>query len=338
MLSVIADIPAGNFPDFTVFPGQAARIMTGAPLPEGADSVIPIEDTDQSHRADINPVINHVSIHKPTWPGNNVRKRGMDFHAGQLVLPPGHRLTPQDVGILATLGVSHPRVYRKPRVALLATGDELLPIEEPLSKGKIRDSNSYTLSAQICQIGATVIPLGLTQDKEELIKAKLDIAVSKQVDLIVTSAGVSVGAFDFVRKIIEENGRIEFWRVNMRPGKPIAFGQYQDIPIIGLPGNPVSAFICFEVFVQPAIRKIAGESNLTRRVVRVQLSEPIESDGRESYLRGVISQKEEGLIAQLTGQQGSGNLFSLIQANALLIVPSGVKSLPAGSFVNAWLL
>jgi molybdopterin molybdotransferase len=337
-LNVLADIPAGSLPDFVLLPGQAARIMTGAPLPDGADSIVPIEDTDRYPQMDPDSAFNHVNIYRPTKPGNFVRNRGMDFLSGQLILPAGHRLMPQDVGILATLGISHPRVYRKPRVALLATGDELLSIEDPLTPGKIRDSNTYTLSGQIRQLGATVFPLGLTKDNQELIKAKLDTAVLKRTDLLVTSAGVSLGAFDFVRKVIEENGKIDFWRVNMRPGKPIAFGQYKGTPIIGLPGNPVSAFMCFEVFVYPAIRKIAGESNLNRRVVRVQLSEPIESDGRESYLRGVISLQGDGLIARLTGHQGSGNLFSLIQANALLIVPSGVKSLPAGSFVNAWLL
>jgi molybdopterin molybdotransferase len=192
--------------------------------------------------------------------------------------------------------------------------------------------------ALVQQTGGSPINLGIVPDQADAVQACLDRAVSARVDLILSSAGVSVGAFDFVRSVVEQRGRLDFWRVNMRPGKPLAFGEYQGVPFIGLPGNPVSAFVGFEVFVRPALLKMAGIEDWNRYAQRVELREPIESDGRESYLRAIVQQDGSRLAAHLTGHQGSGNLHSLVKANALLIIPSGVKSLPAGAEVNAWLL
>jgi molybdopterin molybdotransferase len=337
-LRVVADIPAGSHPTLTLAPGQAARIMTGAPLPDAADAVVPVEDTNFDNRDAGTPAPDEVQIFRSAKSGANVRLRGMDLHARDIVLNKGRVLKPHDLGVLAMLGFAKILVYRKPRIALFSSGDELLPVDAPLEEGKIRDSNSYTLAALIEEAGAEVIRLGVAKDNPDSVKALLEKAVELNVDLIVSSAGVSVGAFDFVKQVIESNGKMDFWRVNMRPGKPVAFGEYKRIPFIGLPGNPVSSFVGFEVFVRPTLKRLRGASDGGRQTVRVQCEEQIDSDGRESYLRAQIHEEEGNFIARLTGHQGSGNLHSLVQANALLIIPAGVKCVPAGQEVNAWLI
>ena len=344
-LEVVADIPAGFPSSIAVHPGQAARIMTGAPLPQGADAVVMVEDTDFDNRGAGTPAPSHVKALKPVRSGENVRTRGMDVRMGEKVLLAGQRLRPQDIGMLAMLGVATATVFRKPRVALLSSGDELAAVEGPLEPGKIRDTNSYTLSALMLESGSEVISLGIAPDQREAIKALFDRGVDLGADLIVSSAGVSVGALDFIREVVESEGKLDFWRVNMRPGKPLAFGEYRGVPFVGLPGNPVSAFVGFEVFVRPALGRLAGNAafrgsgGLTGRPrVRVRLEQAIESDGRESYLRAVVQEREGSWSARLTGHQGSGNLLSLVQANALLIIPAGVKSLAIGAQVDAWLL
>jgi molybdopterin molybdotransferase len=262
----------------------------------------------------------------------------MDIRAGEVVLHTGRALKPQDLGLLAMLGVARVIVYQKPRIALFSSGDELLEVEHPLESGKIRDSNSYMLAALIEGAGSNVMRLGVAKDSHESVKALLEKAVEFRADLILSSAGVSVGAFDFVKEVIESNGKMDFWRVNMRPGKPLAFGEYKTIPFVGLPGNPVSAFIGFEVFARAAIGRLSGMEIALRRTARVRCEEQIDSDGRESYLRAGVREENGVLVARLTGHQGSGNLHSLVQANALLIIPAGVKCVPAGEEVNAWLL
>ncbi len=337
VLQVIEDIPAGQIASRQIEPGQAARIMTGAPIPSGADAVVPVEETSFNDRRPGQPAPAHIEIYHPARPGDHVRPRGQDIRSGALILLPGIRLRPQDVALLAMLGMATVTVYRKPRVAVLSTGDELLPVGIAPQPGKIYDSNALALGALAAQYGAEPISLGIAPDRAEAIEACLEQAADLQADLILSSAGVSVGAFDFVRTVVERRGRLNFWRVNMRPGKPLAFGAYRDVPLIGLPGNPVSAFVGFEVFVRPALLKLAGLNNLIHPTQRVTLAEPVETDGRESYLRAVVEQHPGRLIARLTGHQGSGNLLSLVQANALLIVPSEVKSLPSGAEVDAWL-
>lgn len=334
-LRVVADIAAGAPSHHSLGAGEAARIMTGAPLPKGADAVIPIEETDFTARGAGIPAPAHVIITRAVKAGENVRARGSDIRAGETVLTARRRLRPQDIGMLAMLGIANVPVYNAPRVAILSSGDELVPVEAPLAEGKIHDSNSYALAAQIEETGAEVIRLGVARDERIAVETLLNRAVEMAVDMIISSAGVSVGAFDFVKEVVEAKGKLNFWRVNMRPGKPLAFGEYRGIPFIGLPGNPVSSFVTFEVFVRPAIEKLSGLEPRTRRRITVRLAEAIESDGRESYLRAVVD--EEG-VARLTGHQGSGNLFSLVQANALLILPAGVKSRPASSDVEAWLI
>ena len=337
-LRVVADIPAGTSPTISLAPGEAARIMTGAQIPHGADSVVPVEDTDFDNRNAGTPVPNEVQIYKSVKSGDNIRPRGMDIRAGDIVLHTGRQLKPQDLGLIAMLGVSKVNIYQRPRIALLSSGDELIDIDAPLEKGKIRDSNSYTIAALIESTNAEVIRLGVAKDNFDSVQALFEKATSLQADLILSSAGVSVGAFDYVKEVIESKGKMDFWRVNMRPGKPVAFGNYKDFPFIGLPGNPVSAFVGFEVFVRPAIQRLSGLLNGGRPTVRVRSVDQIDSDGRESYLRGKVDEQDGVLVAHLTGHQGSGNLHSLVQANALLIIPAGVKCVPAGQEINAWLL
>jgi len=337
-LRVVADIPAGSTPTTFLKSGEAARIMTGAQMPEGADAVIPVEETDFNDRSPGTPAPEFISFEKTIAPGENVRTRGMDVRTGESVLVKGQLLKPQDVGLLAMLGYAEVDVYKKPRVALLSSGDELLEAGAPLETGKIRDSNSSMLAALVESAKADVIRLGIARDTRESVRGLIQQAVEKNVDLILSSAGVSVGAFDYVKDVVESNGSLNFWRVNMRPGKPLAFGEYKNIPFIGLPGNPVSAFVGFEVFVRDAIGRLGGLLNRNRQTVRVRCGEEILSDGRESYLRAIVREEDGHLVASLTGHQGSGNLLSLVHANALLIIPAGVKCVPAGQEVNAWLL
>jgi molybdopterin molybdotransferase len=339
-LRVVEDIPAGSLPQMRLESGQAARIMTGAVLPAGADAIVPVEYTDH-YQGDYRPgkaSPETVSVYRPVDSGDYLRQRGQDVRQGAIVLEKGTRLRPQELGLLAMLGIPQVAVYRKPRVALLSSGDELVPVDQPLRPGSIHDSNAYTLMAAIERDNGLASYLGIARDWTESIEALLEEAASMGVDLIISTAGVSVGAFDYVREVVQKHGGLQFWRVNMRPGKPLAFGLYRGIPFAGLPGNPVSAFVGYEVFLRPALVKMSGFTGDFRSVVRVTLGEAIESDGRESYLRARITVKDGRWTAQLTGHQGSGNLLSLVQANALLIIPSGVKSLPINSEVEAWLI
>ncbi|MGB8212915.1 MAG: gephyrin-like molybdotransferase Glp [Anaerolineales bacterium] len=335
-LKVVADIRAGTWSATPLQPGESARIMTGAPLPPGADAVVMVEDTDFNLRLPGVPAPQTVTVYKSLSPGENLRRRGDDLHAGDKVLATGSCLRAQEIGLLAMLGVAQVPVYRTPKVALLSSGDELVPVEATLTPGKIHDANSYILAVLAESAGVELIHLGVASDSEADVRSRLERAVVEKADVIISSAGVSVGAFDYVRSVVESGGELDFWKVDMRPGKPLAFGKYQAIPFFGLPGNPVSAFVGFEVFVRPALEKLSGQISKPRLTEKARLAEPVESDGRESYLRAIVKQEQGHLTARLTGHQGSGNIFSLVQANALLIVPSGVKSLPASSEVEIW--
>lgn len=335
-VEVVTDIPAGVKPGITLQPGQAARIMTGAPLPEGADCVVPVEDTNFPYR-ETRVLPKKVRINKFPPAKSNIRPHGQDARSNEILLQAGQTLQPASAALLASLGYVSVPVRRQPRVAILSTGDELILPGTPLTPGKIYESNSTLISGLAASVGAVPLPLGIAGDSPEDIQIKLDKAATNQVDLIITSAGVSVGAFDYVRQVIEENGKLDLWRVNMRPGKPLAFGNCKDTPLIGLPGNPVSAFVGFMVFVAPAIRKMLG-LNRDRVLHKARLEHPVHSDGRESYLRAEVFRDPGGLKARLKTHQGSGNLMSIVRANALLIVPSGVKSLPTDAEVDVWLL
>lgn len=336
-LEVVADIPAGTQPTLTLNPGQAARIMTGAPLPEGTDCVVPVEDTDFPYRT-TQALPPHVKVYRFPPSGSNIRPRGQDAAKNEVLLPAGRLLHPAAVALLASLGYLSVAVTRRPRVGILSTGDELVSPGETLAPGQIYESNSIMLGGLVTQAGAIPQLLGVVADDHAAVEQKLTEALAARPDLILTSAGVSVGVYDYVRQVIEENGRLELWRVNMRPGKPFTFGHYKDIPIIGLPGNPVSAFTGFMVFVQPVIQRLLGHTETQPLRFKARLAHDIHSDGRESYLRAVVASQGEDFIVHLNSHQGSGNLLSIVRANALLIVPAGVKSLPAGAKVDVWLL
>lgn len=336
-LRVIGEIPAGDIYLGDIQSGEAVRIFTGAMIPEGVDAVIPVELTEQNFVIQDNKPVEYISFQQIVNPGDYIRKIGDDLKRGDFLLAKGRIIRPQDIGLLSMLGIKEIKVYAKARVGVFSTGNELINPVDNLSPGKIYDSNRPMIISLLEQAGADVLDYGIISDNEDDIISLLDELHSRSVDLILTSGGVSVGSYDYVRKVIETNGQLEFWRVNIRPGKPIAFGYYQETPIIGLPGNPVSAFIGYLVFVAPVLAKMSNRELNSHKRCQVRLSSPITSDGRETYFRARIVPRENELYAELTGEQGSGNLNSLVQADALLVIPAGVTSLPEGSQVEAWI-
>lgn len=337
-LRVIADVPAGDAQGITVEPGSASRIMTGAPLPPGADTIVPVEMTDEPWTRGDRPLPERVRVFRSAAPQAHIRPAGEDIRRGETVLRRGVRLRPQEIGVLAALGRPHVRVVRRPRVAILATGDELVEISAPLGPGQIHDTNSYTLAALVEGSGGIPLRLGIARDRLDEVRAKLRAGLEQGADLFLSSAGVSVGAYDVVKAAIEAEGELAFWRVNMRPGKPLAFARIGGAPFLGLPGNPVSAVVSFEIFARPAILKMGGRAALSRPRVKVVLDEPVRSDGRESYLRAVVTRRDDQYHAVITGPQSSGILTSLVRANALLIIPAGVREVQAGATLEAQMM
>lgn len=339
-LAVIGYLPAGSVYDGEVGPGQAVRIMTGAPIPSGADAVVPFEETDEYDWAtresarDPGSWQEHpraeVRIDVAASVGANVRHAGEDIREGELVLPRGTVITPATVGVLASLGLDRARVYRRPRVAILSTGDELLRPGEPREPGKIYDANAFSLAAQVRAYGGEPRLLDVARDTVEALTARIREGLAG-ADLLVTSAGVSRGDFDVVKSVLAAEGEIGFWTVRMKPGKPLAFGSLRApdgrlVPHLGLPGNPVSAMMTFELFGRPALFKMLGRlqsdpSAWERPTVRaVALDRIVNSDGRRFYARCIASQDERGRWqVRLTGPQGSGVLTSMAYANAYAI-------------------
>jgi molybdopterin molybdotransferase len=336
-LPVSNDIPAGSGLPGPLAPGTAARIMTGAPIPPGADAVVPVEDTDDRRdRVGRAPAV--IGIRQAPSAGQNVRPAGQDVRAGQGVLAAGTVVSPAVLGVLAALGHTQVTVHRQPRVALFSTGDELRPVNDVLGPGQIRDVNSHTLAAAAEAHGAQVLQLGIVRDRLEAVRETLAAAAARGADLILSSAGVSVGAYDVVKAAVEADGGLAFWRVKMRPGKPLAFGHVHGVPFFGLPGNPVSALMTFEVFVRPALLKLAGRRQWDKLAVTAALAEPVRSDGRESYLRVVLTRQGSDYVARMAGDQGSAVLSSLVRANGLLILPEGVTAAQAGDRFTVWLV
>ena len=329
-LRVVADIPAGTMPTRALLAGEAARIMTGAPLPEGANAVVPVEQTDQNWRSGENhPPSAYVSIYQTVNPGAYVRPRGEDFFTGDTVLPALTPIRPQELGLLAALGSQRVPVIRQPRVVILSTGDELLDVDQPLAPGKIRDANGYTLYGLVKTYGGLPLRLPIIRDTLADARARFQAALALQPDIILSSAGVSVGAFDVVRAVVEELGAINFWRVNLRPGKPLAFGHVGGVPFFGLPGNPVSAMVTFDVFVRPALLRLTEQPDAVPTITAV-LEEDTPSDGRRSYLRVKLRRDGATWVATMTGTQSSGALTSMVKADGIIIIPEGVTLARAG--------
>lgn len=329
-LAVIETVAAGQFPQQTVNAGQAIRIFTGAPVPQGADTVLRQEDSEARGNG-------QVTVRNTRDAGKNIRRRGEDIRKGAVVLPRGTALGPAQLGVLASIAQDQPLVHRAPRVAFMGSGDEIVDLDqkqEILAGTKIATSNSYTLDALIRRAAAEPINLGVARDTRESLREHLSGATG--ADLIVTTAGVSVGEHDLVREVLQElGGELKFWRIGMRPGAPVGFGLLGGVPWIGLPGNPVSTMVTFELFVRPAIRRLEGHSLPFRRTVRVVVREPITLGPRlRHYLRAIVSGNE----ARLTGPQGSGILTSMARANALLIVPADMPTVPVGTELDAILL
>ncbi len=335
-LQVVGDVAAGSVPSLRVGQGQAARIMTGGMVPEGADAVVPVEDTGEPWPMAGRELPRRVEVRAEAKAGARIRRPGLDVTAGAEVLKQGRILGPKEIGLLAALGVSRLEVRRRARVAICSSGDELVRASRPLTAGKLRDANGVALAAAVRQAGAEPIPGGILADRYRAVAMGLRRAVRRGADLILTTAGVSQGAYDFVRPVLEQEGDLEFWTVNIRPGKPLAFGHYGGRPFLGLPGNPVSALVTFEVFVRPALFKMHGVSGADRIRFEARLEEPIESDGRETYLRARVRWEPGGYRARLSGSQDSSVLSALAAANALLVVPAGVKALPAEARVEGW--
>ena len=334
-LPVVIHIAAGSVAGRMLGHREAARIMTGAPLPPGADAIVPVEATDADWSVEV-AIGETVQIHQASAAGAYVRPRGEDMRAGEVVLTCGRHLLGAEIGVLAALGVVEPLVYRQPRVAILSSGEELLSVDQPLAPGRIRESNSYALASLIAEHGGQPLRFPIARDDLGDIRATLWSVVAHAPDLIISSAGVSVGAADYVLAALREIGELQFWRVNMRPGKPLAFGRIQGIPFFGLPGNPVSALVTFDVFVRPTLLKMGGhsEDRWPQPVISVRAGEEFRSDGRRSYLRARLEWRNGEWFAYSTGTQSSGAMMSLVRADGLLIIDAGVARVDAGSVLS----
>ncbi|HEY7649895.1 MAG TPA: gephyrin-like molybdotransferase Glp [Methylomirabilota bacterium] len=312
-LKVIERIPAGAMPSRTLGPGEAARIFTGAPLPAGADAVIPQEDVEADET--------RVTIARTVETGAYIRPRGEDVRVGDRVLEPGRPIGAAEIGLLATLGHSPVLVHRRPRVAVLSTGNELADLGTEPGPGQIPNTNTYSLTAQIAELGAEPINLGLAPDRLEAIEERIRWGLA--ADVFVSSAGVSVGELDLVREAFTRAGaELHLWRVSMRPGKPITFGTLGPRLVFGLPGNPVSAMVTFELFVRPTILALAGRRQVMRPRLRARALDPISNPGhRRGYLRVTLVRDGDEYGARLTGDQGSAILRSMVEADGLAVVP-----------------
>ena len=344
-LVVVGEIAAGSMPTKEVEPGTAIRIMTGAPLPEGADAVVKFEDTDEVSRKSSKEHLSQIGVLCQAKKGLNVRRRGEDIAKEELILKKGKVLRPQEIGVLAALGHSTALVIRRPIVAILATGDELTSVDQPLAPGKIHDSNTYTIAAEVSRYGGIPKILGIGRDSVESLTEKIDAGLD--ADMLITSGGVSKGDYDIVKDVLAEQGEIGFWTVCMKPGKPIAFGvikkvkgrRKRKVPHLGLPGNPVSSMITFEQFARPAILKMMGRRILTKPTIRAIIEDNIaNTDGRRLFARVTVTRRSGQYRASLTGPQGSGILTSMAEADGLAVIPESSKGVKAGDMVEVQML
>jgi molybdopterin molybdotransferase len=326
-LRVVGEVAAGSVPDRSVGPAEAMRIMTGAPMPDGADTVVRVEDTDNA--SDV------VTITAATPKGLSTRQAGEDLRKGETILTDGTVLRPAEIGLLASVGRGRVRVRKRPRVAVFSTGDEIVELDQPLARGQIRDSNRYTLASAIRAAGAEPWVGGIVRDSPDALRAALRGAV--HADAIVTSGGVSVGDHDHMKPVLSELGTIDFWAIAIRPGRPLAFGELKDgdrrVPIFGLPGNTVSALLTFEIFVRPALLRMQGRQNVARPRAKARLLEPVEKVASLRFFARGVHDPDAGTV-RLTGPQGSGILRSMSLANCLIDLPAGPSRVEQGELVD----
>ena len=342
LLKVIGSVAAGELPDTAVEPGTAVRIMTGAPVPPGADSVVPFEETDEIERRNSGLDMAEIGIKVAAPVGSDIRPAGQDVRKGTRVLPAGTALRPSEIGVLASLGFDSVKVVRRPVVAILSTGDELLDPGDTYSEGKIYDSNSYSVAASVQRYGGVPKLLGIARDNLDSMNEKLREGL--EADMLITSAGVSKGDYDMVKDVLAAHGRIAFWSVRMRPAKPLAFGVLdagdgRKVPHLGLPGNPVSAMVAFEQFGRAAIHKMMGKDGFLKPRIQAVLDEPIyNTDGRRVYARAVITKQNGDYHARLTGNQSSNLLTSMAGANGLAVCPEDTPVKETGEVVEVQML
>jgi molybdopterin molybdotransferase len=344
-LAVVGEVAAGSMPTKEVRPGTAIRIMTGAPLPEGADAVVQFENTDEVNRKSSGGDLPQIGILCQARKGLNVRGRGEDIAKGKLILKKGKVLRPQEIGVLASLGRSTVLVIRRPIVAILATGDELIGVDQPLAPGKIHDSNNYTIAAEVSRYGGIPKILGIGRDSVQSLTEKIDEGLD--ADMLITSGGVSKGDYDIVKDVLAEHGEVGFWTVCMKPGKPLAFGiikkteggMEKKVPHLGLPGNPVSSMITFEQFARPSILKMMGKKILAKPAIRAIIEDDIaDTDERRLFARVSVTKRGGQYRASVTGPQGSGILTSMAKANGLAVIPENSKGVKAGDMVEVQML
>lgn len=349
VLEVIGEIAAGYLPDLAVRPGTAIRIMTGAPVPPGADSIVPFEETDevqQRSRGTRGADIKQIGVYKAARVGNNVRRAGGDVREGALVLTKGTLIGAAQIGVLATLGKATVKVYRRPVVTILATGDELIEPGEPVEPGKIYNANAYTIAAMVKVAGGIPKVLGIARDTIESLREK--VAAGLEADLFLTSAGVSTGEYDLVKDVLTRSGEMDFWRVRIRPGKPLAFGvlrgrdadgNERDVPHIGLPGNTVSTMIAFDQFARPAIHLMLGRGQVNRPTVEATMADTVENDDfRRFFVRTILSREGSDYVARVTGPQGSNVLTSMALANSFAVIPEDWPRVKAGERIRVQIL
>ncbi len=329
-LKVIEDVPAGTVATRTVGPGQAIRIMTGAPIPKGADTVVKVEETEPSEDT--------VKIFKEVERGGNIRPQGEDVKKGDCIIAKGTQIRPAEAGMLAILAKSFVLVYQRPRVAILSTGDELADLDERFDEEKIINSNSYGTAAAVQEAGGIPILLGIAKDQPAALKEKISHGLN--ADILVLSGGVSMGDYDFTKAVFKDLGaEMNFWKLAIRPGQPLAFGKIQGKLAFGLPGNPVSSMVTFEQLVRPAMLKMGGHRSYGRPVVQAAFQEKFSKrTDRRHFLRGILSRENDVLTVRTTGDQGSGILTSMVKANGLIDVPEEVERLSPGDIVNVQVL
>jgi len=340
-LIVVWEIAAGSIPRGEVKPGTAIRIMTGAPLPKGADAVVQFEDTDEANRKLSRGSLSQIGIFCQVENGFNVRYKGEDIAAGELVLKKGKTLRPSEIGVLASLGHATAAVIRRPIVAVLATGDELVGADQPLAPGKIHDSNSYTIAAEILRYGGIPRILGIGRDLIPALTEKINEGLD--ADMLITSGGVSLGDYDVVKDVLKERGEIALWTICMKPGKPSAFGIIKNgekkVAHLGLPGNPVSSMVTFEQFARPAILKMLGKKTLVKPAIQAIIEDNVKNtDGRRMFARVMVTKRGGQCRARLTGPQGSGILTSMTKANGLAVIPENTKGVMRGDIVKVQML